>query len=155
MGAVIRELQPEDRAAVEEMLTRCGAFNDQEIRVALELFDAGLDAGYSLFGMEEAGKVQGYVCLGKASLTQSTWYIYWICVHPSAQHQGVGRALQVHSEQFVRSQGGLRMVLETSGRLDYERARIFYQNAGYARVGHIRDFYKPGDDCLIYVKELA
>lgn len=154
MGAVIRDLVPEDRQAIEEALTECGAFSEEEIRVALELFDAGAPGGYTLFGAEIEGRVRGYVCLAQASLTQSSWYLYWICVHPAAQRQGVGRALQAKSEEFVRSQGGRRLVLETSGRPDYSSARRFYENVGYQRVGLIPDFYRPGDDCALYSKVL-
>jgi ribosomal protein S18 acetylase RimI-like enzyme len=151
MGFVIRELVPEDRPAIEEALTACAAFNEEEIRVALELFDSG---DYSFFGAELGGDVEGYVCLGQAPLTQSTWYVYWICVHPKAQGQGVGRALQGKSEEFVRSRSGRRLVVETSGRADYHKARRFYETAGYERVGLIPDFYRPGDDCVIYAKVL-
>jgi len=152
MGILIRELVPEDRKAVEEALSQCAAFNDEEIRIALELFDAGILGEYCLLGAETGAGMQGYICLGKASLTQSTWYIYWLCVHPLAQGNGLGRALQRAGEEFVRSQNGQRLVLETSGRADYGRARRFYESAGYARVGHIPDFYRPGDDCVIYSK---
>jgi ribosomal protein S18 acetylase RimI-like enzyme len=154
MGPVIREVVPEDREAIEEALTACGAFSAEEIGVALELVDAGAPGGYTLFGAEIEGRVRGYVCLAQASLTQSSWYLYWICVHPAAQGQGVGRALQARSEEFVRLQGGRRLVLETSGRPDYGTARRFYENAGYKQVGLIPDFYRPGDDCAIYSKLL-
>jgi ribosomal protein S18 acetylase RimI-like enzyme len=51
--------------------------------------------------------------------------------------------------------GGERLVLETSGRPDYERSRRFYERAGFTVQGRIPDFYKPGDDCLIYCKILG
>lgn len=154
MGILLRELRADDRDAVEEALTQCAAFNEEEIRVALELFDAGISGEYSLFGAETEAGLKGYICLGKAALTQSTWYIYWICVHPSAQRTGVGHALQIEAESFVRAQNGQRLVLETSGRPDYARARQFYERAGYMKVGHIPDFYRPADDCIIYSKAL-
>jgi ribosomal protein S18 acetylase RimI-like enzyme len=100
------------------------------------------------------GKVRGYACIGKAPLTAAAWYIYWICVHPSVQRTGVGRRLQSHIEQLVRAAGGNRLVLETSARADYERTRRFYRDAGFTEAGRIPDFYKPGDDCLVYFKAL-
>lgn len=154
MGALVRPLSPEDRPAVEDALIRCAAFNEQEVHVALELFDAGIEGGYSLLGAEVEGLVRGYVCLGPASLTESTWYLYWICVHPDWQRRGIGRMLQSYSEAFVKSQGGRRVVLETSGRIDYGRPRSFYEAAGYRRAGLIEDFYRDGDDCVIYSKVL-
>lgn len=154
LGIVTRPLEPIDRDAVQEALAACGAFSQEEIRVALELFDAGMAGDYVHFGAERGGRVQGYVCLGKASLTAASWYLYWMCVHPVAQRLGLGRALQLRAEAFVRSQGGERIVLETSGRSDYGRARRFYERAGYSAVGRIPDFYRPGDDCLIYFKSV-
>ena len=154
LGIVTRPLGPVDREAVQEALDACGAFSQEEIGVALELFDAGLAGDYALFGAERDGRLVGYVCLGKASLTAASWYLYWMCVHPVAQRLGIGRALQRRAEAFVRSQGGERIVLETSGRSDYGPARHFYERAGYLPVGRIPDFYRPGDDCLIYSKVL-
>jgi len=48
-----------------------------------------------------------------------------------------------------------RMVcLETASKGGYERTRLFYERAGYVMESCIRDFYKPGDDCLTYVKRV-
>lgn len=152
LDIVTRPLEPEDREAVHETLATCGAFSEEEVRVALDLFDSGAAGDYFHFGAVRDGRLQGHVCLGKASLTVASWYLYWICVRPGAQRLGVGRALQLRAEAFVRSRGGERIVLETSGRSDYGRARRFYEMAGYANVGRIPDFYRPGDDCLIYSK---
>jgi ribosomal protein S18 acetylase RimI-like enzyme len=159
MGALnLRELAAGDRAAVGELLAACGAFTDEEVRVALDLLDCGLAGGpegdYPLFVAEWDGRVCGYVCVGKTPLTRGTWHEYWLGVHPAAQGRGIGRALQTHAEDFVRSRGGERLVLETSGRPAYARTRRFYRRAGYRRTGLIRDFYKPGDDCVVFCKEL-
>ena len=157
MGTIVRPSRIDDRSAIAEALRACGAFNDDEVKVALELFDDGVqdESSYSLFTAEHDGRVAGYLCVGKAPLTQSTWYLYWLCVHPAVQRYGLGRALQRYCEAVVRTRGGSRLVLETSGRPDYHRARQFYERNGYQPVGRIADFYKPGDDCLIYVKDIA
>ncbi|HMF56035.1 MAG TPA: GNAT family N-acetyltransferase [Pyrinomonadaceae bacterium] len=158
MGMIVRELRIEDRSAVDEMLRDCGAFTEEEVSVALEVVDEGLAGGldgyYPLFAVEIDGQVRGYVCIGKTPLTKSTWHLYWICVHTQAQGRGCGRALQSRAESFVRERGGERIVLETGGQAAYRHARKFYERAGYKQVGTIRDFYKPGDDCVIFCKEL-
>ena len=143
-----------DRRAVEDMLTRCGAFSDEEIGVAIGMFDAGLAGDYALLGVERNGALRAYACFGQASLTQATWYLYWICVDPEMQGTGMGRALARAVEAEVRLRGGQRLVLETSGRLDYQRSRHFYERAGFTVHGRIPDFYKAGDDCIIYCKLL-
>jgi ribosomal protein S18 acetylase RimI-like enzyme len=155
----IRELRPTDRETIRAMLQACGAFTDEEVRVAIEVLDDGLaggpDGDYPLFAAELDGHVRGYVCVGKTPLTRGTWHEYWICVHPAAQRRGIGQALQVHAENFVRSRHGERLVLETSGRSAYARTRRFYRQCGYRVVGRISDFYAPGDDCVVFCKTLG
>lgn len=155
----IRELVAADRDAIREILVSCGAFTTEEVRVAMEVLADGLAGGlegdYPLFAAEIDGRVRGYVCVGKTTLTRGTWHEYWIGVHPATQHHGIGQALQAHAEAFVRSRGGERLVLETSGRPAYARTRRFYRQAGYRRVGRIRDFYQLSDDCVVFCKELA
>ncbi len=152
MGLTIRGNRAGGSDDVHEMLAACGAFNAEEIRVALEMIDAAESEEYVLFGLESEDCLRGYACAGRAPLTRSSWYLYWICVHPDAQGRGIGRGLQQWVEQFVRESQGDRLVVETSGRPDYARTRRFYQRAGYEVVGRIADFYKPGDDCVIYCK---
>lgn len=153
---VIRPLRSSDRADLHDALIRCGAFSEEEVVVAEEVLDGGLAGGlsgdYPHLVAEVDGVVQGYVSVGKTPMTVSTWHLYWICVHPRAQGLGVGRALQVAAEAFVVARGGERLVLETGGRPDYARTRRFYADAGYAEVGRVVDFYKPGDDCVYFCK---
>jgi ribosomal protein S18 acetylase RimI-like enzyme len=159
VGLTIRELVPRDRDDAREALVTCGAFTDEEVRVALEVLDAGLESGvhgdYALFGAEIDGTVRGYVCVGKTPLTLSTWHLYWICVHPAVPGTGVGRALQSRAEAFVGGCGGQRVVLEASGLPGAARARRFYEDAGYTEVGRVPHFYRPDDDCIVYCKVLA
>ena len=150
----VRDLVAGDCPAVREALEDCGAFSEEEVRVAMEMVEGGLKGDYSLPAVEIDGKVRGYACIGRVPLTRAAWYIYWICVHPSKQGMGVGRRLQSHIEQLVLQAGGNRLVLETSGRADYEPTRRFYRAAGFTEAGRIPDFYKPGDDCVVYYKAL-
>ena len=151
----VRELVPADREAVREALVDCGAFSPQEVSVALDMVDSGLHGDYALPAIEIEGRVRGYACIGRATLTASAWYLYWICVHPSVQGRGVGRLLQARVEEAVRHSGGDRLVVETSGRPDYDRTRHFYRQAGFTEVGRIPDLYKAGDDCVLYCKVLG
>lgn len=151
---IVRGLQARDLEAVHGLLVACGGvFTAEEVQVAVEM--AGAPDDYQLFAAEIGGKVRGFVCIGRTPLTATTWHLYWIGVHPGEQGTGVGRALQTHVEGFVRAQGGERIVLETSGRPDYARARRFYEDGGYREVGRIEEYYKAGDDCVIFCKVLT
>jgi len=144
-----RALRPSDREDIESMLVECGAFSEEEVRAAMEIFDS---MEFTLLGAEIDGKLAGYVCLDRIALTRSTWHVYWLCVHPAMQRRGIGGALVEHAAGFARRGGGERLVLETSGRPDYEGARRFYEKTGFQVVGRIADYYKAGDDCIYYCK---
>ncbi len=155
MGVTVRPMRSADRGAVQAALFDCGAFTDDEVQVALEMVDAGLAGEYTLLAAETNGGVQGYACFGPAPLTATSWYVYWICVSRAAQGTGVGQGLQAGIEAAVCELSGDRLVVETSGRPEYERARRFYRQGGFAEVGRIPDFYNPDDDCVIYCKPLT
>ena len=155
MGVVIRDLVAADRAVVQAMLIDCGSFTDMEVSVALQMVDAGLNGDYTLLAAESKGTVSGYACIGPATLTVSAWYVYWICVQRDVQGTGIGRMLQAGIEDVVQQAGGDRLVLEASGRHDNGRTRRFYRQAGFGEVGRIPDFYRPGDDCVVYCKVLG
>ncbi len=154
MGVKVRNIVSADRDAVRTMLVDCGAFSDVEIAVALEVVDQGLLGEYVLLAAEVNGETMAFAAIGPASMTVSAWYLYWICVHPKVQRSSVGRVLQASIETLVAKSGGNRLVLETSGRPDYDRSRRFYENAGFVEVGRIPDFYRLGDDCVVYCKTI-
>ena len=47
------------------------------------------------------------------------------------------------------------VVVETSSREDYAATRAFYERRGYGRVAAIPAYYAPGDDLVIYLKDLG
>lgn len=152
----IRELRPGDRAALETMIRATGFFSEEEVVVALELVDIALakpdQTDYSFAIAELYGSAIGYTCHGLRPLTEGTWDLYWIVVDPRVQRTGAGKALLEWSEQDVRRRGARMLVCETSGKPMYDSTRKFYLGRGYTEDARIRDFYKPGDDLVMYIK---
>jgi len=156
LGLRVRAFTAKDRAGALECLAASGAFREEEIRVAAGVVDDALadPEGYLILAGEVDGETRGFVCGGSTPLTASTWHLYWICVHPEEAGRGLGRELQSRFEAAARERGARRVVVETSGRADYARARRFYEAAGYRRAGEIPDYYDDGDTCVLYWKEL-
>jgi len=155
----IRPIEAKDREVLTEIVKLVGNFNEQEIQVAIELIDDAISeyssGDYIACVLEdEKGEVQGYGCYGLTPLTESTYDLYWMAVHPAMQGNGYGRAIIRFVEQDVRERGGRLLVLETSSQQSYDRTRGIYEKNGYELVGRVRDFYKKNDDKLIYVKYL-
>lgn len=154
----IRPLAASDRPVIETLLRASGNFNETEVTAAVEMVDLALagsrDYVYHVLVAERDGRSLGYALFGPTALTEGTWDLYWIAVHPDAHGTGVGKSLLRGVENEVRSRGGRILVIETSGRPDYEKARRLYERAGYARACRIQDFYRDGDDKLIYVRRV-
>jgi ribosomal protein S18 acetylase RimI-like enzyme len=135
-------------------------FSQRECSVALELVEEGLarpddEDAYQLVVCEDEGEVLGYVCFGTIPLTEGSFDLYWIVVHPKAQGRGIGRALMQHCEAAIARQGGRLVVVETSSRRDYDKTRRFYATTmGYDCAARFADFYAPGDDKMIFLKYL-
>jgi ribosomal protein S18 acetylase RimI-like enzyme len=155
----IRPIEAKDRDVLTQIVKLVGNFSEEEIKVAIELIDDAISeyssGDYIACVLEdEKGEVQGYGCYGLTPLTESTYDLYWMAVKPAMQGNGYGRAIIQFVEQDVRERGGRLLVLETSSQENYDRTRRIYEKNGYELVARLRDFYKPGDDKLIYVKYL-
>ena len=148
-------LEPRHRGRLAEILTATRVFNDDEVTVALELFDATAE-GYEFLGaFDSAGALVAYACYGPTPGTDGTYDLYWIAVDPAAQGAGEGTRLLGEVEQQLRTRAGRLLVAETSSRADYAPTRHFYERRGYREVARVADFYAPADDRVIYAKRLT
>ena len=153
---MLRNLQAGDLPELERILVATDAFTPAEVAVAMELLEIVINQpeqrDYEVAVAEALGKVAGYVLFGPVPATVGNFDLYWIAVDPAAQGTGVGQRLIESVEEEVRARDGRMVCLETSSQGGYSRTRSFYERAGYTLESRIRDFYKPGDDRLTYVK---
>jgi len=154
---MLRPMAKDDRQPVLELIRATGFFNEAEIQVAAELIDIYVNnpdqRDYQIVVVEdERGKVAGYMTYGPTPLTEGTWDLYWIAVSPEAQGKGYGRQLVNWLEDRVRESGGRLILIETSSQPKYLPTRKFYEKLGYAEIARIPDFYRPGDDRVIFGK---
>ena len=155
---MLRELKASDRAPIERIVRATGMFIPEEIDVALELVDSGLapgaDAGYRFLVAEDDGEVSGYACFGRAPMTDETWDLYWVAVDPARQGRGIGARLVAGVEEAARAAGARLLIIETAGKPEYEPTRAFYARLGWPEHARIRDYYRDGDDKVIYWRRL-
>jgi ribosomal protein S18 acetylase RimI-like enzyme len=109
---------------------------------------------YRFLVSRQGEEILGFACYGQRPLTEGTFDLYWIGVSQGQQSRGIGKALIGEVEKRVRSQGGRLLIAETAGKEAFEPTRRFYLSAGYLLEARIRDFYKPGDDLVIFTKKL-
>jgi len=158
---ILRPLVPQDRLRVDQMTRAVGLFWDYEIPIALEVFEEATGSGpsgvvdpdYESSGIEADGLLVGWAVWGPRPGAPGTFDLYWIVVHPEWQGAGLGRRLLAEMDRRIEGRV-VEVVVETSGRADYEPARRFYERHGYERVGRIANHYGPGDDQLTYVRRV-
>lgn len=161
MTISIGPLTSAHRSDVESIVRATGVFNDDEVAVALELFDdshgpAGeRSEDYEFVGAFSGERLIGYACFGATPSTDRTYDLYWIAVHPDAQRSGAGAALLGDVERRLEARRARLLVIETSSRADYAGTRHFYDKRGYAEAARLRDYYAPGDDRVLLSKRLT
>ena len=152
----LRPLAAADRRRIEEITRAVSVFRDDEVPVALEVFDGAVAGSpdYVALGATVDERLVGWICWGPTPCTLGTYDLYWMAVDPAAQAAGIGTALL--REMEGRLAGSARLiVVETAGRPDYRPTRAFYEARGYRKAAIIPDFYAPGDDQVVYVKALG
>ncbi|GIX18173.1 MAG: hypothetical protein KatS3mg119_2359 [Rhodothalassiaceae bacterium] len=154
-----REARPGDPEAVATLLAQIGHFTVEEVAIGRELVEArlagGPASGYEfVFAEDRSGRLLGYACWGRVPGSENSFDLYWIAVADQARGRGLGSALLARVEEEVVAAGGRLIVAETSGRALYASTRAFYERRGFRRAAVIENFYRPGDDKVIYVKRL-
>ena len=154
----VRPLTIKDKSAVIGILQATPEFLPPEVVIAEELIDAFLEdektSGYYIYIAEHDGEIAGYVCYGNTPLTEATWDLYWIAVANNKQGFGIGRSLMKHAEDDIKKMHGKLIMVETSGKPEYNKTRRFYDTLNYQRVCLIPDYYAPGDDLVLYSKRI-
>ena len=98
------------------------------------------------------GAPAGYMTWGPTPLAEDAYDLYWMAVAPSEQGKGRGKELVRWLEDEVGRRRGRVIIIETSSQPKYHGTRQFYIDLGYKEVARIPDFYRAGDDRVIYAK---
>ncbi len=155
---MIRAMRADDKTIVMDIIRETGFFTADEVQVAEELIDIYLNdpkqKDYRVVVVEDpSGRTVGYLTWGPTPMTDGTYDIYWMAVAPSTQGRGYGKLLLGTIEAEIGSAGGRLIVIETSSQPKYHPTREFYLRLGYKEVARIPDFYRVGDDRIIYIKK--
>ena len=88
-------------------------------------------------------------------MTEATYDLYWLVVAAGARGRGIG-ARALRRRRGRAASGAARHVIrvETSSLEGQGGARAFYEKAGFRLAGAIPDFYRDGDDLLVFAKVL-
>ncbi len=155
---MIRPATSDDKKALMAIADAIGLFTPQELEelggMLTEYFDGHLGSERFWITYDDGGPV-GVAYYAPEPYADGTWNLYFIAVHPDRQGEGRGAKLLHYVEQTLAARGERLLLVETSGRPNFERTRAFYRKHGYDEEARIREFYRAGDDKIIFRKVLT
>ncbi len=155
---MIRSATPDDKKALMAIADAINLFSSQELseldNIISEHFNGNLGEDHFWITYDDSEPV-GVAYYAPEQYAYGTWNLYFIAVHPNRQGEGIGAKLLRYVEQMLGERGERLLLVETSGLPNFERTRAFYRKQGYDEEARIREFYKAGDDKIIFRKALA
>ncbi|HEY0936443.1 MAG TPA: GNAT family N-acetyltransferase [Trebonia sp.] len=157
VSGTARPARAQDRDAIIDVVHASGLFPPDalsEVEATLDGFLAGAAAADRWIVADTGTSIAATAYYAPERMTDGTWNLYLLAVHPDHQREGRGAAIVRHVEQDLRETGARVLLIETSGTPDFAGQRAFYTGLGYIEEARIRDFYEPGDDKVVYWKSL-
>lgn len=114
----------------------------------------GYEARVAVLDDPAGEHVLGYACFGATPMTDATFDLYWLVVAEKARGRGVGGTLLGAVEAELKQRGARIVRVETSNLEGQGGARRFYEKTGFGLAGAIPNFYREGDDLLLFAKVL-
>jgi ribosomal protein S18 acetylase RimI-like enzyme len=146
--ACVRPLLATDLAAVAACIDSTGLFPSELLEGMVAPYLAGCAEDQWL--VYEDGAARGVCYSVPERMTAGTWNMLLLAVHADRQGSGVGRELVRAAERHVMEREGRLVLVETSGLPEFERTRAFYLACGYEQEARIRDFYRAGEDKIVF-----
>ena len=154
---MIRPTTQEDTEAILALAVSSGLFSSDATEEVAGVLSSCLrgELGPDHFWItdDDSGPV-GVAYFAPERMTEGTWNLYMIAVRPDRQREGRGEAMVRYVEETLAARGARLLLVETSGLATFERTRAFYRKCGYTEEARIREFYKAGDDKIVFCKAL-
>jgi len=149
----IRSSKPEDLRAIKAVINATELF---PLEYLDDMFSGQSDpeVKQKFWLSYDDNGVQAVAYCAPEQMTEGTWNLLLIAVHPDRQSEGIGRTLMSHVETILKKLGARVLLVETSGSDSFVRTRSFYEQIGYESEARIRDYYDVGDDKVVFRKAL-
>ena len=161
MSTTIRPARLDDLPPIRRLAVDNSMFTAEEFAPVEETFLEGVQPEHQdqvWLVLEVNREVAAAAYLAPEANSDRVWNLYFLAVDPQAHGRGLGTQLLADVERRLVDQGpeGARVLLiETSSTDQYARTRRFYQWQGYTQEATVREYYGPGDDKVIFWKEIA
>lgn len=157
--STIRTVKPEDTDALIGLCKATDLFVPGELEILKDMlsqyFEGDLGDDHFWIKYEDDDELIGIAYYAPETFADSVFNLYLIGIHPDRQREGLGTILLRHVEEHLMSISTRMLIIETSGLGSFDRTRAFYRKNGYDEEARIRDFYRAGDDKIIFRKTLV
>jgi GNAT superfamily N-acetyltransferase len=147
-----------DLREYEGLARETGAYEDIELDILKEAFSAwGKNPGdpYTILELRDGKILAGFAVMRRGETTDYSFDAQAFCVDPSYLGKGVAeRLLSMLEEETLRLAPSAILRFETSSKKAGAFGAGTLPGAGYSLIGHIPDFYSPGNDYFMYAKHL-
>jgi GNAT superfamily N-acetyltransferase len=142
----------------EQLARETGAYKDIELEILKETLLLWKDRPgdpYTLLELRDGKILAGFVVASRTPNTEFTFDVRDFCIDQAYIGKGVSaRLVEMLEEEVGRIARSAIVRVETSRRKEDALGRGTLAEAGYALIGHIPDFYEPGDDYFIFAKHV-
>ncbi|MBD1918350.1 MULTISPECIES: GNAT family N-acetyltransferase [Cyanophyceae] len=155
---MIRPILSDDTEALIALAGSMELFSLDELQELRQMLTASLSKDGDSHPFWLTDDDDGLVALAYCEperMTDGTWNLQLIAVHPTHQRQGRGAKLLRFVEQTLAERGARLLLVETLGTPDFEYAQAFYHKNGYEKEARIREFYAEGADKIVFCKALS
>ncbi|MGO8694642.1 MAG: GNAT family N-acetyltransferase [Rectinemataceae bacterium] len=142
----------------ERLARETGAYRDIEFEILDEYLHAWAekpDGPNALVELRDGKTLAGFALLCRVVSTDFTFDVCAFCIDSSYAETGAGKELLAMIEKDALGHANSAIVrFEMSKRKEKAVGKGLLTQAGYALIGHIPDFYGPGDDYFMYAKHV-
>jgi ribosomal protein S18 acetylase RimI-like enzyme len=156
--ATVRPAELDDMPALMTLIEAVGLFPPDEIedlRGMLTDYFTGTGGDDHFWITDDDNGLAGVAYYAPERMTEGTWNLYFIGVHPDRRREGRAAALLAYVEAALTARGERLLLVETSSLPTFERAWALYRKCGYDEEARIRDFYAAGSDKIVFRKALT
>jgi ribosomal protein S18 acetylase RimI-like enzyme len=154
---MIKLTTPDDTTALIALAAASGLFDPNQTDDLAQMLDRHFrdrNETQDIWLTDYDNEPVGIAYIAPERMTEGTWNLYLIAVHPDRQKQGRGKALLSYVEQMLMERGERILLVETAGTDDFDYVREFYRKNGYEEEARIREFYTAGVDKIVFRKAL-
>lgn len=154
---MIRSTRKDEESQILSLAEATGLFESDQLDMLREMFHATVNATgekneIPFWLTDDDNGVVGLAYCEPERMTDGTWNLQLIGVHPTRQKEKRGKSILSHVELEVIGRGARILIVETAGIPEFDYVRKFYEKNGYAKEATIRDFYADKVDKVTYRK---